>query len=68
MSEVLNAAKTKLNAARTKNETALCELRSWESDETHTLVIIQRSRESFFIATLATDWKGLSEFLTTFAL
>ena len=57
-----------LNAARTKNETALCELRSRESGGTRALVITQRSRELFFIPTRAADWKGRSESPTTSAL
>ena len=57
-----------MNAARTKNGTVLCELRSRESGGTRALVITQRSRESFFIPTRAADWKGRSEFSTTSAL
>ena len=57
-----------LNAARTKNETALCEVRSKESGGTRALVIAQRSRESFFSPTCAADWKGRSGSSTTSAL
>ena len=50
----MNAARTeKTNAARTKNKTALCEVRSRESDGTGALLIAQRSRESLFIPTRA---------------
>ncbi len=57
-----------MNAARTKNETILCEVRSRESGGTRALVIAQRSRESFFIPTRAADWKGQSGSSTTSAL
>ena len=55
----------KLNAARTKNETALCELRSRESGGTRALGITQRRRESVFIPTRGAGWKGSSESSTT---
>ena len=57
-----------LNAERTKNETALCELRSRESGGTCALVITQRGRELFFIPTRGADWKGRSESSSTCAL
>ena len=57
-----------MNAARRKNETAVCEVRSRESGGTRALVIAQRSRESFLIPTRAADWKERSGSLTTSAL
>ena len=57
-----------MNAARTKNEIALCEVRSREFVGTLALVIAQRSRKSFFLPTLAADWKGRSGSSTTSAL
>ena len=68
MSKELNAERSKMNAAKTKNETALCEVRSRESGGTRALVIAQRNRESFFIPTCAADWKGRSSSSTTSAL
>ena len=58
----------KMNAARTKNETALCEVCRRESGGTRALVIAQRSMESFFIPTRAADCKGRSGSLAISAL